>query len=190
MEYSLRQEEIITVALHLLATGGLCGLTMKRIADAIGVTEPAVYRHFRNKSEIIKGLISRFDLAVEFGNGAGFEPVAEFIRARVKQVLAEPDLARVLFSEELFMESEDYSRELLGLMHRHRERLVELLRAGQLRGEIRSDIGVEELFRLIMGPVRLLIKQWGMSGCGFDLKRKSEALLAALKRLLEIKKEV
>ena len=25
----------------------------KRIADAIGVTEPAVYRHFRSKSEII-----------------------------------------------------------------------------------------------------------------------------------------
>lgn len=190
MEYTLRQEEIITAALHLLASGGLRSLTMKRIADAIGVTEPAVYRHFRSKSEIIKALLSRFDLAVEFGNGVGFEPVAEFIRARVKQVMAEPDLARVLFAEEFFMESEDYSRELVGMMHRHKEGVWEYLRAGQKAGLIRSDIGLDELFRIIMGPVRLLIKQWGLSGGGFDLESKSEDLLAALKILLEIKKEV
>lgn len=185
MEFSTRQEEIIAAALRLLAGGGVRSLTMKRIAEAVGVTEPAVYRHFRNKSEIIKALIGRFDLAVEIGDGAGFAPVADFIRARVKQVLAAPDLARVLFAEELFMESEEYSRELLAMMHRHKARLEEVLLSGQEAGVIRADVGLEELFRIIMGPVRLLIKQWGMSGGGFDLERKSEELLAALRKLLE-----
>ena len=76
------------------------------------------------------------------------------------------------------------------MMHRHKEGVWEYLRAGQKAGLIRSDIGLDELFRIIMGPVRLLIKQWGLSGGGFDLESKSEDLLAALKILLEIKKEV
>ncbi len=189
MDYTSRQREIIEIALRLLASGGLRNLTMKRIADALGVSEPAVYRHFRNKSEVIKGVINRFDLSVDFGDGGGFAPVAAFIRARVAQVEASPDLSRVVFSEELFMAEGDFAADLRGMMHRHRDLVVESLRAGRARGEIRADIGEEELFRIIMGPVRLLIKQWGLSGGGFDLRQKSEELLNALEKMLLLKKE-
>ena len=61
MERTKRQDEILDTALHLLADGGVKNLTMKRIAESIGVSEPAVYRHFKNKTEIVKGIIEKFD---------------------------------------------------------------------------------------------------------------------------------
>ena len=61
MKRTKRQDEILDTALHLLADGGVKNLTMKRIAESIGVSEPAVYRHFKNKAEIVKGIIEKFD---------------------------------------------------------------------------------------------------------------------------------
>ena len=53
MKRTKRQDEILDIALNLLADGGVKNLTMKRIAESIGVSEPAVYRHFKNKTEIV-----------------------------------------------------------------------------------------------------------------------------------------
>ena len=43
---------------------------------------------------------------------------------------------------------------------------------------------MDTLFRLILGPLRLLIKQWGMSHGAFDLRREREKLLKSMKLLL------
>ena len=69
-------------------------------------------------------------------------------------------------------------------MHRHKETLERHFREAQERGEIRKDLPVDMLFRLFFGPVRLLIKQWGMARGAFDLRRKGEELLNALRLTL------
>jgi hypothetical protein len=51
-------------------------------------------------------------------------------------------------------------------------------------GEIRSDIPDDTLFRMILGPLRLLIKQWGMSHGAFDLRKERQKLLDGLRTVL------
>ena len=48
-----RQQEIINVALKLINEKGIQGLTMKNLSKEIGISEPAIYRHFENKIEIL-----------------------------------------------------------------------------------------------------------------------------------------
>ncbi len=48
-----RQRDILEVALALLAEEGYGGLTVRRIAERVGVTEPAIYRHFSSKDELL-----------------------------------------------------------------------------------------------------------------------------------------
>ena len=50
-------------------------------------------------------------------------------------------------------------------------------------GAIRADIPMDTLFRLILGPLRLLIKQWGLSGGSFDLCAKRDEMLSLMKEL-------
>ena len=185
MTLTNRQTEITDAALNLTAKGGIRELTIKHIAEELGITEPAIYRHFRNKAEIVKSMIRRFDEGVAPDEKEkGLEGIASFIRARFKQVADHPSLARVMFAEELFLEDPEYSELLLSLMHRHKNTLQRFFLEAQDRGEIRGDLHTDLLFRLVFGPVRLLIKQWGMSNHAFDLQEEGEQLLSALQKTL------
>ncbi|MBC7289401.1 MAG: TetR/AcrR family transcriptional regulator [Armatimonadetes bacterium] len=53
------REGIIEAALSVLASHGALGMTMRTIADAAGVTEAAIYRHFRSKRHLIDELFVR-----------------------------------------------------------------------------------------------------------------------------------
>lgn len=50
---SLERETIIRVALALLNEVGLDGLTVRRLAERLGVQNPALYWHFKNKQEVL-----------------------------------------------------------------------------------------------------------------------------------------
>lgn len=56
---STRQDEILDRAIELLREAGLAGLTMKKVADRVGFTEPAIYRHFPNKQALLVGVAGR-----------------------------------------------------------------------------------------------------------------------------------
>lgn len=56
-----RQHEIIEQALQLIAEQGIEKLTYRNLARKLGITEPAFYRHFGNKAEIMLGILVYFD---------------------------------------------------------------------------------------------------------------------------------
>jgi AcrR family transcriptional regulator len=47
-----RRESILTVASSLFHRSGYAGTSLDEIAGAVGITAPALYRHFRNKDEL------------------------------------------------------------------------------------------------------------------------------------------
>ena len=53
----LSRERILEDALQIVDAEGLDGLTIRRLAQELGVTPMAVYRHFENKDAILHGLI-------------------------------------------------------------------------------------------------------------------------------------
>ncbi len=54
-----RQDEILDRTIELLREAGLAGLTMKKVAERVGFTEPAIYRHFPNKQALLAGVAGR-----------------------------------------------------------------------------------------------------------------------------------
>jgi AcrR family transcriptional regulator len=48
-----RQKEILDTALDLISQKGIQGLTIKNLSKKIGISEPAIYRHYENKIEIL-----------------------------------------------------------------------------------------------------------------------------------------
>ncbi|HOY68212.1 MAG TPA: TetR/AcrR family transcriptional regulator [Candidatus Ozemobacteraceae bacterium] len=52
-----RKAELLLAARNLIFVEGTAKLTMRRVGEAVSITEPAVYRHFRNKEELLRALI-------------------------------------------------------------------------------------------------------------------------------------
>ena len=188
-DQSKRQNEILDAALHLIAEKGIRNLTIRHLSQAMHITDAALYYYFQDKLAIIQALVSRFEGdadAVE-GNLRGWAAVEAALIHRTELVLATPDLARVVFAEELFQGDPEVEQILFGMMQRHRKAMLIHFKEAEEAGEIRSDIPDDTLFRLVLGPLRLLIKQWGMSGFAFDLREERQHLLDSMKMLLSVK---
>ena len=179
-----RQAEIVDTALKLIAEQGIRHLTIRNLSTAIGVTEAALYRHFPGKTEIIQAMVSRFEEDVDdIGELRGWAAIEAALVRRTELVLAKPDLARVVFAEELFKDSPEIAQILHGMMQRHYKIMEQHFQEAVEDGAIRADIPMDTLFRLILGPLRLLIKQWGLSGGSFDLRAKRDEMLSLMKEL-------
>lgn len=150
---SKRQNEIIHAAILIIAEHGMAGFTTKSLAEAVGVSEPALYRHFKNKSEIIQALLmhidSNWDILQE--SRSGWELLKAFFAGRVEQVIANPALAHIIFAEELFIHDKEYAELMKTLLHKHRALIMENLVLAMSNNEIRNDIAPEVVFRMTAG---------------------------------------
>jgi len=181
-----RQNEIIDAALRLIAENGMGNLTIRNLSRALNVTDAALYYHFHDKLEIVQALVGRFEADADKGETLrGWAAVEAALIRRTELVLQTPELARVVFAEELFQGDPEVEKILFGMMQRHRKAMIGHLREAMEAGEIRRNIPPDTLFRMIIGPLRLLIKQWGMSRYAFDLSAERQKLLDGLRTVLK-----
>ena len=182
-----RQNEILDAALHLIAEKGIRNLTIRHLSQAMHITDAALYYYFQDKLAIIQALVSRFEGEADAVEDElhGWAAVEAALIHRTELVLATPDLARVVFAEELFQGDPEVEQILFGMMQRHRKIMLRHFKEAEDAGEIRSDIPDDTLFRMILGPLRLLIKQWGMSHGAFDLRKERKKLLDGLRAVLK-----
>ncbi|MBQ6599315.1 MAG: TetR/AcrR family transcriptional regulator [Lentisphaeria bacterium] len=186
-DQSKRQNEILDAALHLIAEKGIKNLTIRHLSQAMHITDAALYYYFQDKLAIIQALVSRFEGEADAVEDElhGWAAVEAALIHRTELVLATPDLARVVFAEELFQGDPEVEQILFGMMQRHRKIMLRHFKEAEDAGEIRSDIPDDTLFRMILGPLRLLIKQWGMSHGAFDLRKERQKLLDGLRIVLK-----
>jgi len=89
-----RREEIVSAAQALLEEGGP-PVTMRRLAERLGIQAPSLYKHFRAKGELEEALAERAldELGRELERAAGLEMHGRIYRA---WALAHPHLHRLV----------------------------------------------------------------------------------------------
>ncbi len=77
-----RRTQILEEATRLFSSDGYDGVTMKRLANACGITEPALYRHFDSKdalyNNVLEGIGERLhteEFFQQFDDDADLEPL-------------------------------------------------------------------------------------------------------------------
>lgn len=104
---SSRREEILDVAVTLLEEEGPEALTMRELADRIGMRAPSLYKHVRDKDDIVAGVQERalLDLGRHLSAAPrpGLEGLAKAYRtwARAHPRLYEVAIRRPLARERL-----------------------------------------------------------------------------------------
>lgn len=188
MPFSPRQLEILNAATKLIAEGGIQSCTIKRVAEAVGVSEPALYRHFPNKNAIIHGLLenfSEFDSNVTDVEGrSAWENLAEFLDDRFLRFANNPNLAKVMITDGSFQNDPEMILALKKAMMRNHSRTMQWIMDGQNQCIIRKDIPSKEVFRMVAGAMRLTVTQWIMSDFAFDLQVEGKAMTLALGKVL------
>ncbi len=160
---STRRQVILDQALDLIITEGLGALTMGKVANRMGFTEPAMYRHFKNKQELVIGLIRRLNVGFE-GVFVRFDvndppevffPV--YFAALLEYIQQVRGVTFQFLSESAYSRNLEVRQELLKLFQGQLGRFTSYMRGAAARGEVRPGIDPEVAAICFLGVVQALV---------------------------------
>lgn len=181
--YSNRQIEIINAATKLINGGGIQSLTTKALSESVGFSEPALYRHFKNKTEILSAMLQFYGQRLKEkineiinDEGNGLFKLERIVKYQFDHFSRHPAIVMVIFAEASFQNDAMLSEKVKNLMSNKKSKVEAIIKTGQLDGSIRNDIDTEQLSPIFMGTMRFTILQWRMNHYKADLNHQGVEL--------------
>lgn len=187
----IRQKEIIEATLELLAENGTQNLTTARIADRVGISEAALYRHFDGKFDIIGSTIKfvgtrmKREISSTPEKESAMEELKRVFLRHLEYIEEHPGNARLLFSDEIHFDDQKLRDLLRDVVEGRKKYIQKIIEKGQDHGEVRSDMDPEGVSLLFIGLIQSKVLLWSLSGRSDSLKSQSETLWEVFRRSIE-----
>ena len=192
-KFTDRQKDFLNAAIDIVSRQGFSKLTIRNVATAVGVTEPAVYRHFPNKLalltamlEDLQGAILPHFRAMREGANQPRETFAGFIRGLFEEFKLRPAYAPFIFSEEIFHNEPQLREKLQRVLGGNIAVLTESFEALQIDKSCRTDIEAQQMALITLGSIRLAVSRWHISGGKVRLKDLANQLIDTLSTLFAL----
>jgi TetR/AcrR family transcriptional regulator, fatty acid metabolism regulator protein len=181
-----RKAQILETALKIVHNSGISSLTLRQIANDVGVSEAALFRHFKSKEDMVNALAIRVFEANQFvprGEGP-WETLQNLMIWQLALFQDNPEHTSVLFQEDLFRDF-PVVKERFDLRRRSRSSLIaQLVKGGQGEGTFSPDVDGETFAILFMGSIRMAVLEWRQGNFSYDLRSSGPPLLHLLRKSL------
>lgn len=181
-----RKAQIVAEALHIADAVGPDRLTTQAVAAAVGLTQPAIFRHFPTKQSlwqaVAETITARLGAAWSDVLAETSDPQARIERlvlVQLRQIEAMPAIPSILFSRELQVENDELRQSVFGLMTRLVALLSDEMARGQGAGVFRPDMVPRDAAYLLVSLVQGLAIRWTLGRRAFPLEAEGRRLLAA-----------
>ena len=186
-----RQKEIIEAALELIAGKGIQNFTMKNLSKKIGISEPAIYRHFENKIQILIAIMDQLirNTGTIFENElsqdiSSIDKLEHIFSRHFETFSNTPALVSVIFSEEIFRNEPKLIEKAMEVMDKNDTIITNIIISGQKNNVIRTDAEAKHLSIMVMGILRLFVKKWQFSSYSFSLQEEGKKLFESIRLLI------
>lgn len=161
-----RRAQIADAALRIIETRGLGQLTVASLAEEVGLTGGALYRHFESLEAVLQAVAERVAaLLDESLPGPGLAPLdwlERFLESRSSTVAGHPGLGKLLFSDQFALALPESGVALLrSSVLKTFEAIAAALERGQEQGVIRGDLAPLALVPAVVGIVQTLVLAQG-----------------------------
>ena len=156
-----RRGELTDAALRIIATRGIAELTTRALAEEVGLTSGAMFRHFPSLDALLDAVVHRVEGVLD----ATFPPedlpplerLERFVDARSTAVGANLGIMRLVLSEQFALSlPHDGSRRLSACVAKTKRFLGGCIAEGQADGTIRDDVPAPALGAIVMGATQAL----------------------------------
>lgn len=184
-----RKEQIIKEAKKIIHKYGFEYLTTKRLAARVKVSEAALYRHFKNKEDIILGILSSIK---EFNDYLTRhieeykdkkEKIYELICSHFKYFQENPEMTSIVFSEDIFRNGKFLRNKLLEIISERRKIICGALEDVKDSRKLKN-IETCQLADIILGFIRFVVLQWRLSGYKYSILEKGQIEAKTLLKLI------
>jgi AcrR family transcriptional regulator len=156
------RDRMLDAAAHVMRTRGLARATTKEIAKAAGYSEAALYKHFRDKTDIFLAVLAErvpgtfsavlANLAERIGEGCVQDTLAEIARAALGFYHETFVMAASVFAEPRLLAAHRAAvRERDAGPHHISDTVANYIEAEQNRGRLRVDADPRAAANLLLG---------------------------------------
>jgi AcrR family transcriptional regulator len=191
-----RKTQIVAEVLRLADEIGPDRLSTTDVARAIGLSQPAIFRHFPTKGalwlEVAECIADRLQRgwAKAEADAAAAGPQARLkalISAQLTAIAQTPALPSILFSRELQVDNPALRDVFRGLLGALQVRLVAVIRDLQAAGDLHSDVSPDDVAILLTSLVQGVAIRWTLGARGFALVPEGLRLFDVQMELLRAK---
>jgi len=174
-----RQKQIIDAARKLIIANGSEHITIKGIAEEVGISEAAIYRHFRSKRDILELLVDHIEqnlvkdiTKANTGNYTSINTIDKALRSHISAIEQRKGIAFQVIAEIISLGDKELNNKVSKAINSYTDSLKDLLAKGVNAGEIRGDINLDAAATLLFCMIQGLVNMWALSNYSFNLEKK------------------
>jgi AcrR family transcriptional regulator len=180
----VRQQQIIDAAAILIFKYGSEHLTVKKIASEVGISEAAIYRHFKSKKSILSFLLKHIedvllrDISPETmaNEPVTLDTIEKVIRNHFSMISMRKGISFQVIAEIISLGDRKLNKQASRTIDKYISRLQELLTEGVRDGAVRKDIDIQASATLLFTLIQGLVNIWALSDGSFNLIEKYTSL--------------
>ncbi len=181
LDTEVRREQIAEAALGLVASQGLRGLSMAALARRVGLVPSGIYRHFKNKDEILAAVFDRVEerllanvAAARRENANPVECLKSVLMRHIRFIREGRAIPRIIFSDDVHAGSQRHRDRVVQVLNRYLDQVGEIVNLGQSQGRIRPDLDAQTVALMLFGIVVPAGILWHLTDGGFDVTRHAQ----------------
>jgi len=188
-----RQTQIKEAVLDIISNEGLAKLSTKNLAAKVGVSEGAIYRHFKSKKNILLSIVADVydNLVIKQKNIADSEMIPSvklftFFCKQVKYLINNKGITILLFSEATHANDSELKEKLLEILKAQKELLKQIVVEGIERNVWQKGLDVDAFATLYMGIPIILNIELVLNKHRFNHENFCKKMFALLERTLQL----
>jgi AcrR family transcriptional regulator len=181
-----RKRQIVETVLELVTAQGTEAISFQLVADAIGVTQPAVFRHFPTKEAMWLAVMDWLEeRLVEIYSAVDEDPgqpnlvvLGRMFLRHVRLIERYPALAKLVFSDHLRLQYPSL-RERFGRIHEaYSARLCAVLDRAKAEGAVSGSLASKDAATMFLSLIQGLGFQFAIARLPIALVPEAERMLA------------
>lgn len=179
-----RRESIIASTIEVINNVGLQKLSTKLIAQYEGVSEGTLFRHFKNKTDIMLAVLEHFSQydedIIQTSINKKLNPVETieyFINTYAEYYENYPAITAIVQSYDSLLCDTELAPVVEFIVNRRTQYMFEAAQNAKRLGMINQQVDCESLVYIILGGFKEICLKWRMNGFDFPLRDKVIAML-------------
>jgi len=182
-----RKERILISAIELLDEEGISGVTTKNLAKKQSVSEPALYRQYSGKQEILKHIVetyasydAKIEKTIEQSSLVGKEAIIFYVTRYAELYQNYAELTTIMFSMDLYFYNEETKKFMEDVLLKRVEFLENIMSSNPQEFRLLDIYSTRDFASIINGIVFSQVYEWRMCQKKYDLNEKLVTMITKL----------
>lgn len=187
-----RKQQIARAAMEIISEEGMHNLVMVKIAKRIGVTDAALYKHFKSKSDILFYMIEEIENSMTnrlIGRVGHIEdPIKQLetlLTFQLEFIEQNKGIPRIIFSESLQRQNKTLKKKISSLLLNYLQIIRDILTTAKNNGQISQKIDIDAASVIFIGMIQSSVIFWTLSDSSYSLKEKKAVLWHEYRKIIK-----